>query len=978
MNELIHFSKAYCLVLLLSLAGANILHTQVVEDFGIRYQTQQNGGIQFLANTSLYCGTGNQCVQAQNALPITGFPQDNNNDHNMVYFNSDTDSETWSSSSDSLSLGICAEISFAGLYWAGRLGNGFVANETLKDQVKIKAANDDPYIDVFAEGTIDFDASNVDNYCCFADITDWAANNPVNARYTIANVVADQDDSSWGGWVLILVYADAAEPMRNLTVFDGLAMITYSWGGGGGGDNSTVDVPISGFLTPPFGPVDLKLGVVAYDGDRGSTGDQLGFDGTGAFNYIEDATHDIDNVFNSTHSTGGVMNPWRVPAFNNTLGHDANIFIPDNSAYEFLPNNATDAEIRVTTGGESITVHAITSSIDVYEPDLRATVYIEDLNGGVAEPGDVLEYTVVAKNLGSDAATEVYVTNTLDIRTNFVEGSLVWNSGPLTGWMTDAIGDDPGEFLGDEQMMQVRIGATANGTSGGTLNNDATGQDSISYRFQVQLTDDCLLLQCDGTLTGAANIYGFGDISGNTQTNDGASALLDANGCPVEEVTTLEVQTGVCPPVAIEPVGTTCLGDDVALEVPVFLDNPLAESLANYSWSGPNAFASDDPTALLPNAELNDAGAYFLEVTFTGLECLLSSANYELLVHVPTPVFDAPASQCLDGNAFDFAAQGNQFPGATFQWSFENSNPGTVAGAYINDVGFNQSGWNNVLLSLSEIGCTAETLDSIYVEAPPDLTSFDVDVFPSAGCVPLSVIFMDASPSEPMDYSWEFGDGYESLMNVPVHIYDVVGAFDIEVTATSLGNCPATITIPIEDAVTVYPAPQAGFDVEPNIVELLTPNVTITSSAAANTVVNYYFSDGGSLSSANGEYTFSDGGTFDIVQTVISPQGCIASAEGEVVVNGTIFYAPSGFTPDGDFLNDVWKPIALGVTSYQMEVHSRWGELFWFTDDPSKSWLGQSESGTHFAPNGTYLWQVTYRDQLGFPVMKQGTVSLIR
>ena len=75
------------------------------------------------------------------------------------------------------------------------------------------------------------------------------------------------------------VYADAAEPMRNLTVFDGLAMITSGWGGGG--DNSTVDVPISGFLTPPFGPVDLNLGVVAYDGDRGSSGDQLGFDGTG-------------------------------------------------------------------------------------------------------------------------------------------------------------------------------------------------------------------------------------------------------------------------------------------------------------------------------------------------------------------------------------------------------------------------------------------------------------------------------------------------------------------------------------------------------------------------------------------------------------------------------------------------------------------------------------------------------------------------
>ena len=45
-----------------------------------------------------------------------------------------------------------------------------------------------------------------------------------------------------------------------------------------------------------------------------------------------------------------------------------------------------------------------------------------------------------------------------------------------------------------------------------------------------------------------------------------------------------------------------------------------------------------------------------------------------------------PDSQCIDGNAFDFAAQGDQFPGATFEWSFENSDPGTVAGAYINEL----------------------------------------------------------------------------------------------------------------------------------------------------------------------------------------------------------------------------------------------------------------------------------------------------
>ena len=156
-------------------------YAQVVEDFDIRFQAQQNGGIQFLANTTMYCGSGFNCTEAQQALPFE-FPQSNNNNHSMQYYDGDNDPETWCSSSDSLSLGTCAEISFAGLYWAGRLGNGFVPNESLRDQVKIRASDDNAYIDIQAEGEWEFDASGVDNYCCFADITDWVSSNPVNAR----------------------------------------------------------------------------------------------------------------------------------------------------------------------------------------------------------------------------------------------------------------------------------------------------------------------------------------------------------------------------------------------------------------------------------------------------------------------------------------------------------------------------------------------------------------------------------------------------------------------------------------------------------------------------------------------------------------------------------------------------------------------------------------------------------------------------
>jgi gliding motility-associated-like protein len=169
-----------------------------------------------------------------------------------------------------------------------------------------------------------------------------------------------------------------------------------------------------------------------------------------------------------------------------------------------------------------------------------------------------------------------------------------------------------------------------------------------------------------------------------------------------------------------------------------------------------------------------------------------------------------------------------------------------------------------------------------------------------------------------------------------------------------------------------------GFDIEPTVVDLLTPIVDITSTAQENADVTYWMSDGGSLGSADGSYIFSNGGTFDIVQTVISPFGCTATATAEVVVNGTIFFAPSAFTPDGDGINDFWLPSALGVTEYHMDVYNRWGAVLWTSDDSERPWMGEVNGGTHYVPDGLYLWRVHYRDQVGFRHAETGTVQVIR
>jgi len=102
----------------------------------------------------------------------------------------------------------------------------------------------------------------------------------IKGRFTIADQVQQVNSSNlFGGWTIVVVYKNTSEAYKNLTVFDGLANVSQ------GSSSNTVTIPISGFLTPLSGAVSFELGVIAYDGDRSQTGDQLLFNGVGT-NYV--------------------------------------------------------------------------------------------------------------------------------------------------------------------------------------------------------------------------------------------------------------------------------------------------------------------------------------------------------------------------------------------------------------------------------------------------------------------------------------------------------------------------------------------------------------------------------------------------------------------------------------------------------------------------------------------------------------------
>lgn len=542
----------------------------------------------------------------QNELPPSGTGYDNN--YINGYVDIDTDVSTFMSSSDQLNLPNCTEITWAGLYWGGEV-IATNTNYSLRNKVKLKV-NNGTYTDLTADYVKD-NSTGFKTYHCFKDISSILKTNGLTDRYTIANVVNDIGGKNlFGGWTIVVIYKNNTQTMRNLTVFDGLANVMA-------GTYSTVDIPISGFQTPLSGPVTFELGLVVYDGDRSLTGDQLLFKGASTFVNLSDALHPQTDMFNSTLARNGVLTPLRNPSYNNTLGYDANIFSPNNSTKNYIGNNAISATIRQTTGGETYLTQVVTSAIDVYEPDLRSAVRVKNItHPGVtkASPGDVLEYTVNGLNIGSDPSVNTFVTDTIEGNAQFVPGSLSITYGPNIGVLSDAAGDDQGEYIASSKVVRVRIGTGANSSVGGFVNNSPTGTDSTQFKFRVKATTDCVYLACDSIINNSAFIVGTGNISGNTFNNASNPGVFDAFGCPIPGSTQTPIATNGCPNPSATSNTPVCLGGTINFTASL-------SASATYSWTGPNGFTSTLRQPSITNATTANSGIYTANIFITGTAC---------------------------------------------------------------------------------------------------------------------------------------------------------------------------------------------------------------------------------------------------------------------------------------------------------------------------------------------------------------------
>lgn len=111
---------------------------------------------------------------------------------------------------------------------------------------------------------------------------------------------------------------------------------------------------------------------------------------------------------------------------------------------------------------------------------------------------------------------------------------------------------------------------------------------------------------------------------------------------------------------------------------------------------------------------------------------------------------------------------------------------------------------------------------------------------------------------------------------------------------------------------------------------------------------------------------------------VVNEIGCTDDQEFTVTAPA-YFYIPSGFTPNGDGINDAFGLVIENVDLYELTVFNRWGEIVHYSNDPLQTWIGDvNQSGTYYAPNGVYSYRLKIKGKNKDAQTIHGNITILR
>ena len=200
------------------------------------------------------------------------------------------------------------------------------------------------------------------------------------------------------------------------------------------------------------------------------------------------------------------------------------------------------------------------------------------------------------------------------------------------------------------------------------------------------------------------------------------------------------------------------------------------------------------------------------------------------------------------------------------------------------------------------------------------------------------------------------GSTYTTLVNSSTSFY----------ITNTVGTCASEATIL---NATVSPIPAAPF--LGNDTAICNTDKLILNASGAYT--GYLWQDGSGQPTINVTAT----GTYKVI--VSTGAGCETSSSIHINVldNCDDIFFPTGFTPNGDLLNDKFGPLGnlFLVKKYSLKVFNRYGEIVFTSSNPYEKWDGSYRGKQNGSNN--YVWVASYIYNIRITKTQKGNITIV-
>lgn len=326
-------------------------------------------------------------------------------------------------------------------------------------------------------------------------------------------------------------------------------------------------------------------------------------------------------------------------------------------------------------------------------------------------------------------------------------------------------------------------------------------------------------------------------------------------------------------PVSSFSTANVCIGDTVRF---TNLSNGNGEPITNYTWNfGDGNFSSQisDPHYY------STAGTYNVLLSIITPHCVDDTTITVTVSAGPVVAFTPDATTFCGNQNVTFTNNTTGSP--TYIWNFGDGTP--VSNAVSPTHQYNLPGTYTVSLIAVQGSCSDTLIQNslINVYASP-LSAFSTgDV-----CLYDSVHFQNNSTMSGgviTSYNWNFDDGFTSTAVSPAHFYSAPGNYNVTLSAIS-ANCTDDTTITVK----VNPLPVADFaSATIRACDSVTVNFNNTTTGASS--YSWNFGDGNTSSISSPSHLYAVEGTYSVLLTATSPDGCSASkyAASMIIIKST-------------------------------------------------------------------------------------------